>query len=161
MFGRRTHCELVTVGLADDYRPRSFQLRHGGRLIRRHECLEHAGAGGCPDTARADVVLDGDRNAEERGAAAVSARSIDVSSRLEGALAGHCRKCVQFIIESGDPLEIGLTDLDGGCLAACHGIAYLDGASCHQPIAFGTLNKPGLGRGFRGIAKGEVAWQRR
>ena len=87
VLGRRSHRELVAVGLADDDGAGRLEPRDDGGVERRHERLEDPRRGGRPDAARAEVVLERDRHAGQRTIAPAIAVAIDRGGALERALA--------------------------------------------------------------------------
>ena len=64
---RAAHGELIHVDLAEDDRILGLDFRHDRRVVRRHEVLENLRGASRLDAFRADVVLDGTRDALEEG----------------------------------------------------------------------------------------------
>ena len=64
---RAAHGELIHVNLAEDDRILGLDFRHDRRIVRRHEVLEDLRGARRLDALRADVVLDGTRDALEEG----------------------------------------------------------------------------------------------
>ena len=62
-----THRELVHIRLAGHDHVVRGELFHDRRVVRRLEVIEHLGRAGGQRALGADVVLDGNRNARERG----------------------------------------------------------------------------------------------
>lgn len=64
---RAAHGEFIHVDLAEDDGILGLDLRHDRRIVRRHEVLEDLRSTRRLDILRADVVLDGTRDALEEG----------------------------------------------------------------------------------------------
>ena len=119
VLGGGAHRELVHVGLAEDRQPGRAQPGDHGRVVRRDPALEDPRAAGRRQPSGGEDVLDRDRYAVERRSRATrrrGARRRAAASR-ERALGVDVQERVHRAVDLGDPVEVGLGDLDAGGLA--------------------------------------------
>ena len=153
VLGRRSHRELVAVGLADDDRAGRLEPRDHGGVVRRHEGFEHPRRGGRADAARAEVVLERDRARRQRRVAPAR-RGRDRSRRrapapvravtvLKACSAGRSRV---------DARQRLAADLDRGLRppGAQSRIAKLVDGRAH-PMTRGTRKRPASSDGVRRV----------
>ena len=146
----RTHGKLVHVQLAGHHRSGGVEPLDDGGVIRRFKIIEHLGGAGGQDALGADIILDGDRYAGERGkllplgAAAVNSGGLfqsvfgtdsDVSSDLP----------VGFLDSAEHRTgQLNRTDLAPGEHGGKFGCGLLIKHSCSPPYStiLGTTTQP-------------------
>jgi len=102
---RRSHRELVHVGLAQDDRSGGVELLDDVRVVGRHEICKHAGrAGRAPAAGAVDVLLR-DWNAGERAAAAPGHQSVGGLRLFQAAPLVDRDKTVVTLIQCFDSLQ--------------------------------------------------------
>ncbi len=107
ILSRRSHRELVAVGLADNHRAGRHEALDGCRGVRRNVVLEDSRAcRGC-HAASAQVVLERDGHAEERQRRPVVAAAVEFCRAREGSLVRDAAKRVQR--------RVGAIDLPPAC----------------------------------------------
>ena len=111
---RRSHRELVAVRLADDDRAGSLEPRDDGRVVRRHVALEHPRRRRRRHAAGAQVVLERDRDAEQRRVLPQCEIPVERGGACERLLACHGVEGVQGWIERVDATERVGEDVGGG-----------------------------------------------
>ena len=156
VLGRRSHRELVAVGLADDDRAGRFEPLDDRRVVRRHERLEDLRRGRRPDTSRADVVLERDGHAGQRPIAPARPIAIERRRPLERLFRGDGVEGVQSGLGCVDRGERRLADVDRGSIARADGVAEsrerVRGCSRPHPMTRGTLNRPASRAGSGALA---------
>src|SRR5207237_7468467 len=106
---------------------------------RRHEVLEHTRRSGRAQIARADVVLDGDRNAGQRRVAPAVPIAIDRLGARHRAIRRDGVEGVEQPIQCLDAREGVAADVRSGSLTGPNGIAELSQA---HPMTRGTRKRP-------------------
>ena len=105
VFGRRSHRELVAVGLADDHGAGAGQSRHDRRVVRRDEPFQDLRRGRRAHALRADVVLERHGDAGERRVAKPVAIAVDVGGTRQRLIGHHRVERVQGAVGRRDPIQ--------------------------------------------------------
>ncbi len=130
VLGGGAHRELVHVGLAEDRQAGRAQPGDDRGVVRRHPALEDPRPAGRGQPTGGEHVLDRDRYAVQRarrrpgGAALVGRRGV-----AERSLGVDLQEGVHGAVDLGDPVEVGLGDLDAGRLARRQRVGDLGGGA--------------------------------
>src|SRR5258706_504186 len=106
VLGGGAHRELVHVELAEQDRPRRVEPRDHRRVVRRDEAVEDLRTRGGTDAARAEQVLEGDRDTVERSPRIARLEAgIGLGRAAERVLPGDGEEGPQLRIDALDPGE--------------------------------------------------------
>jgi hypothetical protein len=123
VLGRRSHGELVHVGLAERHHVGQAQLAHDGGVVRRNPALQDLRAGGRRHVEGAEHVLDRDRDTGERAElVARAAEHVDALGGVDGILR-DVQEGVHVTIDGRDAVEVGAGDLHAGDLPGLQQLA--------------------------------------
>ena len=162
VLGRRTHRELVHIGLAEDGHAGGLDPGDDRALVGRHPALENLGAAGGGHARRGHDVLDGDGNTGQHGQLVTGGPACVNGPRgCQGALGVDMQVGMDGRIHLRGALQMRLRDLDRGDLPRGQAGSEFGRAGGDEFVCHGAVLSPARGSGARKSAAGPARARRR